>query len=663
MPNACAAPNCRVGYEKNSDETIKVSRFHFPIDPDLRTKWINAVPRKDWVPSKNSVLCEKHFLDSDFKTEREDKNKARKKSKGTNLFRKSLKSGAIPSQWPDCPILLSKKQPSSRPTSRTSSSIREQAHILKEQLRIEKEKEEDSFHSLNDFDERYVNEHGLIISKNLDSRMIFSISIEGIPKINYCLKISDTFSFESWCNGVKIDPGRISKETGMISTSVNSFSKVDDILTFLNNEFVSKMPSEKEKMNTVVEQLLESFGDNKKVLFLAEQLSLVHSNPNARRYSSSLLGMSCMWETTSPAAYKQICSDNVLTLPHYKYLRSLTSAIGSDLKLSEPAKSYLAARASKLSRKEKCVSLILDEVHVQKNVQYTNGQFFGLENNEITKTLLCVMIKSVAGKYRDVVSMTPITNINHEKLRTIWENNMQVLFEIGFDVYLTMSDGHDSNVKFFRSLHEDGLKYSIQNPFATDKLVFLMFDPVHLFKNFYNNFMKAVTFTFPSFKFVDSIVPELLDGTMEASFLHIKNVHDIEIGKPLKLAFKLNEKVLNPAVIERTSVKLADSVFHESTINSLFYYSNNGYPQFKETALFLRMMRTWFNVLNVKSLFYGENVRDVSKLAIKREDPGKSMKFMKSFCEWLEKWKTGTGMKGLTRQTFGAATQTSNAHC
>ena len=40
----------------------------------------------------------------------------------------------------------------------------------------------------------------------------------------------------------------------------------------------------------------------------------------------------------------------------------------------------------------------------------------------------------------------------------------------------------------------------------------------------------------------------------------------------------------------------------------------------------------------------------------------KSMKFMKSFCEWLEKWKTGTAIKGLTCQTFGAATQTSHAY-
>jgi len=88
MPNACAAPNCYVGYEKISDENKKVSRFHFPLDIDLRTRWINAVPRKDWSPSKNSVLCEKHFLPSDFKTEREDKNKARKKSNGKSSISK-----------------------------------------------------------------------------------------------------------------------------------------------------------------------------------------------------------------------------------------------------------------------------------------------------------------------------------------------------------------------------------------------------------------------------------------------------------------------------------------------------------------------------------------------------------------------------------------------
>ena len=54
---------------------------------------------------------------------------------------------------------------------------------------------------------------------------------------------------------------------------------------------------------------------------------------------------------------------------------------------------------------------------------------------------------------------------------------------------------------------------------------------------------------------------------------------------------KLNKKVFNPAGLEQTSVKLADSVFHDSTINASFSYGNYGYPEFKGTALFLRIVR------------------------------------------------------------------------
>ena len=72
-----------------------------------------------------------------------------------------------------------------------------------------------------------------------------------------------------------------------------------------------------ELLESIVDQLHERFCDNK----------------------NHVLGMTCMRETTSPAPYRQICSDNVLTLLHYKYLQSLTAALGRDLKLAEPAKS------------------------------------------------------------------------------------------------------------------------------------------------------------------------------------------------------------------------------------------------------------------------------------------------------------------------------------
>ena len=65
----------------------------------------------------------------------------------------------------------------------------------------------------------------------------------------------------------------------------------------------------------------------------------------------------------------------------------------------------------------------MDEVYCKQTVQYTNGKYYGADNNETTQTLLCVMVKSVCGKYRDVVSMTQISNINADKLHTVWENS------------------------------------------------------------------------------------------------------------------------------------------------------------------------------------------------------------------------------------------------
>ena len=76
------------------------------------------------------------------------------------------------------------------------------------------------------------------------------------------------------------------------------------------------------------------------------------------------------------------------------------------------------------------------------------GNFVGIENSHITKTLLVVMIKSVAGKHRDVVCMSPIHDLNSEKLFNLWNNVIRVVTRIDFDVVLTMVDGHQSNISY-----------------------------------------------------------------------------------------------------------------------------------------------------------------------------------------------------------------------
>ena len=124
--------------------------------------------------------------------------------------------------------------------------------------------------------------------------------------------------------------------------------------------------------------------------------------------------MAAMWHKTSTALYQLILIDEVLTLPVDRHVRRLTHAITPELELADSSVRYLTARKKKLKDKDLKVVFLLDEVFSQVKAQYSNsvGKIYGLENGVPTKTILCTLVKSVAGKYRDIASMPPQSNIS-----------------------------------------------------------------------------------------------------------------------------------------------------------------------------------------------------------------------------------------------------------
>uniref|UniRef100_A0A0K2U8S5 Putative LOC100205425 [Hydra vulgaris] n=1 Tax=Lepeophtheirus salmonis TaxID=72036 RepID=A0A0K2U8S5_LEPSM len=99
-------------------------------------------------------------------------------------------------------------------------------------------------------------------------------------------------------------------------------------------------------------------------------------------------------------------------------------------------------------------------------------------------------------------------------------------------------------------------------------------------------------------------------------FAHIRELCNIEITKRTNIARLLTEKCLAPTPLKRTSVQLANVVFHESTEASLEWYADHGYPHLYQTALFIRLIREWWNCLNVKQLIAVVRLRDPSREAI-----------------------------------------------
>ena len=290
----------------------------------------------------------------------------------------------------------------------------------------------------------------------------------------------------------------------------------------------------------------------------------------------------------------------------------------------------------------------MDEVYVQKSVQYANGKFYGMEDNEVVKTLLCVMIKSVAGNYKDVVSITCIVNIDANILYQVWLNVVKAVTELQFDITVTMTDGHKSNVRLFKAKLCGGfMKMWIPNPLSQGNRIYLLFDPTHLFENIYNNFRNKENFICPSMA-----NKEETDVTL-VSFAHIRELFDIEKGKRPKMAHKLSEKVINPFSVEKTNVRLADDCFHESTIKALEYFADHGYPHFSPTAEILQVIRNWWNIMNVKSRYIGINKRDRKREEIDDENY-ESIQYLRDVADWFESWHSQNPSNGLTRETFHA---------
>ena len=162
----------------------------------------------------------------------------------------------------------------------------------------------------------------------------------------------------------------------------------------------------------------------------------------------------------------------------------------------------------------------------------------------------------------------------------------------------------------------------------------------------YNNFQSKKKFSCPGLQ-------PILEEVTNADFSDIEKVFEIENNKPLKIAHKLNKAVINPKSVEKTSVKLAMAVFHETTINALIEYG------FLDTANVLRVFMKLWNVLNVKTTSIGKFKRDITRDPVQSTDDWK-LKYLDDMATFFELWQS-FGILGLTKETFLAFQQTCRA--
>ena len=251
---------------------------------------------------------------------------------------------------------------------------------------------------------------------------------------------------------------------------------------------------------------------------------------------------------------------------------------------------YLKMRFLKLNAFDRNVLLMIDKIYLSKRVEASGGQVFGLTADcNVAATASCFMIKSLSSGYKDMVAMYPIKNLRAETQKACF-GKVMALYEVGFNVIGISVDNAPANRKFFEEFLSGGaLKESVVNPF-TGKQIFLIFDPTHIVKNIQQFFIKK---SLPA-------MPPLIPNTITARFDDIVAVHNHECQKPLKIAHCLTDTVLQPKTIEKVNVKLALAVFHESTVNALYF-------GFDDTASFIKLFLKFWSI-NVSNSTIGRRI-------------------------------------------------------
>lgn len=186
----------------------------------------------------------------------------------------------------------------------------------------------------------------------------------------------------------------------------------------------------------------------------------------------------------------------------------------------------------------------------------------------------------------------------------------------------------------------------------------------HNIKNVYNNIEKRTVFVLPpvppSLSFSLTLPEQCtinLRQPFTADFNHIQDLYMLESDKPVKVAHKLKKACFNPSSIEKTSVKFASAVFHESTHTALIQYSSSqNRSAWVQTAVFLQLFATMWNVVNVKSSNKGQRKRDEAAKPVTSPSDWK-LKFLEDFSGYLRMWQQ-SGQPGLSQETFLALKHT-----
>lgn len=666
MPNKCCVPGCKGNYTSEN----KVAVFSFPTDNSLRKKWISAIPRKNFTPTKHTKVCESHFRKEDvirFVTEQDNKSG---KIISARLGHPRLKADAIPSNFPNCPSYISSSV-QYRKSRQDKLAVLEQEQlqvtIAKSLHEYEKSQKLLSYSNYSEFlttFSSYQLPPGWFTMKDTDQNtIIFKLKYTPGPVITYSVVVSSDLIVTSFLYSQEIHLSVGKLTTPFTSNNISDIKCLLEKLEPLNCSSQDLNNSNINISQTVIHHILELMDtvnteENLQLSFVNEQLKLHVSCKERYRYSANTILVSSILYTISPHAYRFLRKSGSVILPHPTTITGICSRLLTDptLENKEAFLRYAKNIYKYVSTEDNHMILLMDEIHIQPYMDYKGGNLVGnsCNNRDLATSAYVFMINGIKSNFKEVIHIAPVSHIRHDLLYTFIQTLIISLEEIGYKIFCIVSDNNSINSKAMSSFSNDK-RINIVYPHPVDnrRPLFYMFDSVHLLKCIRNNWLNSKhqqILTYPDFNNYDVV--------RMARFEAIQKLHELEHDKLLKFGYSLNVKSLFPSNIEKQNVKLVLKVFNSFVIEGLKQFGSN-ITGSEDTAEFIAIILRWWNIVNVKTPLKGKRLADPYQEPIvsgKIDDP--KLTFLHELLNWLDTWKDEKYSKKLTNQTHSALTHT-----
>ena len=232
MPRSCIAYGCKSGYKKCKTKYQQFSLPRKDKSPERRKKWIKRVGRDPdtFDPGSTSCVCELHFDESSFITERQDSDKYRKRS--AVLLKKRLREDAIPTILPGGPIYMTEPQPKRR-SNYASTSRRLEAEQERLDNVINDFYESESLKDLDDLHSKLLDSEMpkgfTLIKRCSDILIVYIETIDSVPTLLSSFTILSDFS---WTAAIKESKIPSHKFKDILSTT--TIQRLTDVLNGLS---------------------------------------------------------------------------------------------------------------------------------------------------------------------------------------------------------------------------------------------------------------------------------------------------------------------------------------------------------------------------------------------------------------------------------------------